>query len=834
MLRRLSQGIDKLISDYIVHQEKVEKLTANNYSVWEHRSYRNEVLQMFDDKQELVDSRNAKNNAFYKLKTIMDYWCALWFWEYDDAVLLPESRMDYWMDIQGLIGMSFSPSRAAIEEPEATPDMFAATEETEDTTVYTKQDANEILSKYKSSGTLFEENERIPVVQKLSERYHFFHPMLEFIEVFWLRDGFDIICGNPPWIKLEFDEKDIISEEFPEVSIRSISAPEVRKKRDILFNSSEAIRDTYYKELEESTCQGVFMNGYSNYPLLIGQANNLYKCITENGFDLLSDAGYMGLLHPESIYDDPHGQPFREEAYRRLCYHFQYHNELRLFAEVHHSTKFGSQIYGRKKDNVSFLSIHNLFHPITIDGCFIHDGNGICPGIKENGKWGISSHSDRIVHISGKELAIISETFEDSADPKSVKLVSIHSKAILSVLEKLSSFPTHVCDFSDRFITLGLNEAAAVDNGIIHRNVCYPNWDTYEMIFSGPHFYVSNPLYKTPRCICKLNSDYDTIDLNLTSVDYSARTNYTPVIDQLSFADYIRLPEEQTAKGEKWIDKYKLGFRRLVGSASERTLNGAILPPKSSHIDGVISISFSEDEHLIELSGLSSSIVLDFYLKSLGVMNFHATRLESLPLGIGRKYLNALTVRSLILNCISDRYDTLWSSNWNDSFSLEAWSISDSRLKPYSCLKKQWEQSTPLRNHFERRMALIEIDVITAFALDLSIDELILLYIIQFPVLQQNENDTWYDAKGNIVFTCSVGLKGVGVDRPIWEQIRNQKEGETYVHTIDPAKSELYGGQQVTYYAPYTKCDRIEDYRRAWAHFEKIFNEDGNQITTSN
>lgn len=105
---------------------------------------------------------------------------------------------------------------------------------------------------------------------------------------------------------------------------------------------------------------------------------------------------------------------------------------------------------------------------------------------------------------------------------------------------------------------------------------------------------------------------------------------------------------------------------------------------------------------------------------------------------------------------------------------------------------------------------------------------------MQFAVLQQNENDTWYDNKGNIVFTCSKGLTGVGVDRITWEQIRNQKEGETYVHTIDPAKSELYGGQQVTYYAPYTKCDRIEDYRRAWAHFEKIFNEDGNQITTSN
>ena len=44
----------------------------------------------------------------------------------------------------------------------------------------------------------------------------------------------------------------------------------------------------------------------------------------------------------------------------------------------------------------------------------------------------------------------------------------------------------------------------------------------------------------------------------------------------------------------------------------------------------------------------------------------------------------------------------------------------------------------------------------------------------------------------------------------------------TYLHTIDPAKSELYGGQQQTFVAPYTKCDRIEDYCTARANFNKI------------
>ncbi len=46
----------------------------------------------------------------------------------------------------------------------------------------------------------------------------------------------------------------------------------------------------------------------------------------------------------------------------------------------------------------------------------------------------------------------------------------------------------------------------------------------------------------------------------------------------------------------------------------------------------------------------------------------------------------------------------------------------------------------------------------------------------------------------------------------------------TLVYTIDPAKSELYGGQQQTFVSPYTRCDRITDYRTARYQFEQIFN----------
>jgi hypothetical protein len=222
------------------------------------------------------------------------------------------------------------------------------------------------------------------------------------------------------------------------------------------------------------------------------------------------------------------------------------------------------------------------------------------------------------------------------------------------------------------------------------------------------------------------------------------------------------------------------------------------------------------------MAALCASIIMDFYLKTIAAQNLTANRLLPFPVGVAPKYQSALYSRTLLLNCLTNHYADLWEECWRDEYAKEQWSITDSRLKPFNGLERKWSWNTPLRNYFERRQALVEIDVIAAMALGLSLKDLELIYRIQFPVLQQNENDTWYDTKGNIVFTCSRGLTGVGVDRPVWNTIRDMKPGETYVHTIE--KSELYKGQQVTYYAPFTRCDRIEDYRRAWAHFEPIFN----------
>lgn len=798
-LEKISRVIDTLLVEHSKQIQGIIKDTTSIYKVFGVEGQQT-TLKGYDEKEHLTRTLNSRNSPFYKLRTIMDYWCSLWFWDAREVANLP-NRDQWYNEVENILGVDLS----HLDE---------------------NADARAILENiWQNAGdqsTLFGTADRLQTVEALRTQHRFFHHELEFLEVFKERGGFDIVVGNPPWVKLIFEEKDIIAEQFPEVSIRKTTANEVRKLQESYLSVPEQ-KNGYYAENIGIESSALFMNAVQNYPLLKGQQTNLYKCVLENGFSLTAPQGFMGLLHPESVYDDPNGQPMRKEIYKRLKYHFQYTNELSLFSEVHHNTVFGTHIYSGKKSDVSFHSISNLFHPSTIDPSFVPYQSGVAGGVKikdgNSGKfiWNIKPHSDRVVFFTENELTILAKTFENNNDGYCTKLVSIQSTGVLNVIRRLGQFKTKVEDFSHKN-QMCWDENQAQQNGYIKKKTLYPNIDDFELIYSGPHFFVSNPLYKNPLQKCRLNSDYDVINLVEIKDNFVPRTNYVPMEQLDKFSQRII-----GFKDESWINEFKICFSRRLSIPGERTLQPTIIPPKVSHINGVISAIFKKKEYLLELCGISSSIVLDFFIKTVGRGDLYDFVIKSIPLGIDSKYKPQLFSRTLQLNCLNKYYAPLWEESWQEAFKHDSWSKADGRLKPFSTLIAEWQWSSPLRNWYERRMALVEIDVITAMALGLTLDELILIYNVQFPVLQQNEDDTWYDTRGNIVFTCSKGLVGVGVDRPVWDQIRNLQAGNTFEHTI--TKSELYQGKKITYYAPFDKCDRVEDYKVAWRHFEEVFGE---------
>lgn len=156
------------------------------------------------------------------------------------------------------------------------------------------------------------------------------------------------------------------------------------------------------------------------------------------------------------------------------------------------------------------------------------------------------------------------------------------------------------------------------------------------------------------------------------------------------------------------------------------------------------------------------------------------------------------------------------------------WSKQDPRLPnaTFSNLADSWTYETPLRTEYSRRQALVELDVLVAMALGMTLADLIDIYRFTFPVLKSYEDDTWYDQTGRVVFSAKKAYNKISLTRDEFDKIRDEQNG--FVKTITVSDDTLPDGpieREISFVAPYDRCDRVEDYRVAWAFFEEKYGE---------
>ncbi|MCD8364038.1 MAG: class I SAM-dependent DNA methyltransferase [Lachnospiraceae bacterium] len=776
----LSSLVDELWENQIKLRGTISQETQDQLSVFGHEDTAADSHTTIRQKDEiyskLYKSEHMKNAGPYaRLKFAMDYWCALWFWPIDQAEFLP-SRSEFLNDMSLILEGTFSTKKGENLLAYQQLSLFP-TEQDELVSRISNLFPNQSIVDLDNLCQLFP---RLELAREIAEQNHFMHWELEFADLFAERGGFDLIIGNPPWIKLTWNEQGVLADRNPMFAVKKLSATETTHHRDDAL-ADEKTRNLYFNEYESMAGQQNFLNAYQNYPDLKGQQTNLFKCFLPQAWIFDTESGVSAFLHPEGVYDDPKGGP----------------------------------------QMVSFDTICNLYDASSIVQCYEGDPAEPIPGIKdENGEWNTTGHPCRIIHVTKKELAMFAKLFDGNDNWKQARLPVLHTEQLIEVLRKFAESLLTLGQMTDLLYPTEMwDETGSREKGIIKKYPHFPE-NALRMIYSGPNIGMSNALFKSAKQVCDLNSDYSNVDLGEIPVHYLQRCKY----DMDCPVDIYQNMVQKTGWGTWYISDYRIVTRRMLNQGGERTLFSAIIPPMAGHINTVYGLSFKNRRDIPLITGLMSSLPYDFFVKATGKGDAKFSTLSLLPY-IDNEVTTKISLRCMLLNCLTDYYVMIWNELCDTFDVSDGWAKLDARLNKehFEAANNSWNWDTPLRTDYERRQALVEIDVLTAMALGMTLEQLKTIYRIQFPVLQSYEADTWYDANGRIVFTNNRSLTGVGFSRPEFENgIKGAPAGKKFYRTItDDTQPGGPVQHTIEYVAPFDRCDREMDYEIAWRFFEK-------------
>lgn len=367
-LLRLSAVIDELWEAQIQLRKEVGTKTQDALSIFGYTDDAEDSHTTIRQKDkifsELYKSEHMKNAGPYaRLKFAMDYWCALWFWPIDKADLLP-TRSEFLFDMSLILEGTMASVNVTDSVKGGQLSLFPTEME---------QMAMDIIDTYGTDTIvdiprLRKENPRLDLAARIAEQNKFMHWELEFADLFAERGGFDLIIGNPPWIKLVWEEKNILAEKQPLLAIRSFSAAEVDALRAEELQNIK-IYDDYLGEYVGTAAMQSFLGAKTNYAALQGMKVNLANCFLPTALFYAREKGVTALIHPDTPFDATNGQMIRRLLYSRLRYHFHFINELRLFPDVHHNTVFSLNVY-KNQATPQFYAIFNLFAVEAIEDCF--------------------------------------------------------------------------------------------------------------------------------------------------------------------------------------------------------------------------------------------------------------------------------------------------------------------------------------------------------------------------------------------------------------------------------------------------------------------------------
>ncbi|MBA4449686.1 N-6 DNA methylase, partial [Cylindrospermopsis raciborskii CS-506_D] len=163
----LSERIDKLWHHYAQELKRIRKRTTDSLNIWGQEEEKKQEIALekkdkIHDQEKLAEGiENA--TSYRRLKLVMDYWCALWFWPIEKAEELPD-REQFFCDLAIILGeteMLLDSNRQLSLFPET----------------QTPHEGEEFINKwgFVNLNKLKQKNIRLQIVDEVVNNQRFFH-----------------------------------------------------------------------------------------------------------------------------------------------------------------------------------------------------------------------------------------------------------------------------------------------------------------------------------------------------------------------------------------------------------------------------------------------------------------------------------------------------------------------------------------------------------------------------------------------------------------------------------------------------------------------------------
>ncbi|MEU4497148.1 class I SAM-dependent DNA methyltransferase [Streptomyces sp. NPDC023998] len=821
-------------------------------------------------REDVLADLESVDTPYWRLKALMDAWCALWFWPVQSAGLLDGSNEQYaraaapapaltqevaaeddgvlmaW-EVDALPGFEADAKQLALTRedvdkrrargsrkggqaaPRRSVIPLAGLDDWLDfaeSLLGTQEvPADSLISEFESLSELTPYEDDLPDYMGMDRAHHleerypwagtahdvatqqgFFHWELEFAQVFG-RGGYDLQVGNPPWVRPTWHEDVVLAELEPWfVLAEKPGVAEWRLRTRAVVDSKPENTQYYLGELVVNTGTANMLSSPTTYPLISGTQPNLYRSFMCQVWDHTRDRGAGGLVHPDTHLEGVKEGRLRAATYRHLRLHATFVNSGNWAFEIGRTVSFGLHIYGKARPDIDFVTLSQLHSAQVLPESLTHDGKGVIPTQKYNGTWDIRPHRARVVRVTTPLLAEWQQLGGSPDEPVE------HTRLLHPITTAEQGAVISLARTRRRLchekprISAGYHESGSKQEGLIRYQVGLAP-QWDEVILQGTHFAIATPFAKQPNLPMRNNKDWIPWQaLNLPDTIVPCTT----YVRAASHAEYY-------AAQDRWNDKpyteyYRLAWRTMIDPKNtERSLFAAIIPPGPAHTHGVHSMALADNRSTALNAGFWAALPLDYLLRITGRANLMAGEALRMPAAIpGHPLAAPLLVRALRLNCMTDAYAPLWEELFQATWpGYEDWAYNAwPNLKPLAMhLSSAWEHGTPLRTEYERRAALVELDALVSVWLSITADQLSAIYKSRYAVLADREASMYFDAMGHRMAADPYAY-GHGQTKETYPALLD--------HLANPATTPPPEG----YTAPFYKADRETEMRAAHAHFQ--------------